>query len=144
MRWGWKVKKLFEGEAYGTRPPPGLKSFLISLNLQMDRLLYQIHEIEGSRDPILSALGTTNIERMTILLEDRRFFSHSGFDTWCIPRIIRRLISLKPVRGISTIEQQLVRTILSRRERTIRRKAREILLAWILTHRKSKREILRA
>lgn len=144
MRDRMRTKTLFEGEARQRRPPPGLKSLLISLNLQMDWLLRKIDEIQNSGDQIIWAEGTTEIERMTLLLEDHRFHRHSGFDVWCIPRVLRQVISLKRVGGISTIEQQLVRTILSRRERTIRRKAREVLLAWILAHRKSKREILRA
>lgn len=135
---------LFEGESHNQSRPPGLKSLLISLNLQMDWLLYKIQEIQWSyKDPILWASGLTEMERLTLLLEDRRFFLHSGFDYRCVPRVIKQIVLLRRVGGVSTIEQQLVRTILSRRERTIRRKSREILLAWILSHRKTKRETLR-
>lgn len=136
--------RLFEGEARRTRRPPGLKSYLIALNIQFDWLLDKIREIEWSGDPILWSDENTEIERITLLLEDHRFYLHSGFDVWCIPRMIRQALTFKRIGGVSTIEQQLVRTILSRRERTIRRKSREVLLAWILAHRKAKREILRA
>lgn len=132
------------GEAGGRRRPPGLKSFLISLNIQMDWLLDKIRSIEWSGDPIIFEWEMTKIERLTLLLEDKRFYNHSGFDWWCIPRMLRQALTFKRIGGVSTIEQQLVRTILSRRERTIRRKSREVLLAWLLVHRKSKREILRA
>jgi hypothetical protein len=135
---------LFEGEAARFRRPPGLKSFLITLNVQMDWLLDKIRQIEWSGDPILWAPHSTEMERMTLLLEDRRFNRHSGFDLWCIPRMLKQAATLKRIGGVSTIEQQLVRTILSRRERTIRRKSREILLAYILSHRKTKQQILRA
>lgn len=135
---------LVEGEARSRRRPPGLKSFLIALNIQVDWLLDSIRSIEYSWDPIIWHDGHSEIERLTLLLEDRRYYRHSGFDPWCIPRVVRQALTFKRIGGVSTIEQQLVRTILSRRERTIRRKSREILLAWILTHRKSKREILRA
>jgi membrane peptidoglycan carboxypeptidase len=135
---------LFEGEARRARRPPGVKSFLIVLNLQMDWLLDKIREIEQSGDPILWADENSEIERITLLLEDRRFYRHSGFDLHCIPRMIKQAFTFKRIGGISTIEQQLVRTILSRRERTIKRKFREVLLAWILSHRKTKRDILRA
>lgn len=144
MRFRRIKTNLFEGEAYQPRRPPGLKSFLISLNLQTDSLLDKIRWIEWSGDPIISHDGQTEIERLTLLLEDRRFYQHNGFDPWCIPRVVRQALTFKRIGGVSTIEQQLVRTILSRRERTVRRKSREILLAWILTHRKSKREILRS
>jgi Transglycosylase len=138
-----KNVKLFEGESRKQHPPPGLKSILISLNLQMDWVLEKIRDIAWSSDPIILAEGFTEIERLTLVLEDRRFFLHSGFDIWCIPRMIKQAVLLRRVGGVSTIEQHLVRTILARRERTFRRKAREVLLAWILAHRKSKREILR-
>lgn len=136
--------ELFEGEARKRKSPPGVKSFLILLNLQMDWLLDRIEQIEWSNDPILRQYETTEFERITLLLEDRRFFKHSGFDIKCIPRMMRQALTFKRIGGVSTIEQQLVRTILARRERTVRRKAREILLAWILSHRKDKQEILRA
>lgn len=135
---------LFEGEARRTRRPPGIKSFLITLNIQMDWLLDKIREIESSGDLILCYDENTEIARMVLLLEDHRYYRHAGFDLWCIPRIFRQAFTFKRIGGVSTIEQQLVRTILSRRERTIRRKFREVLLAWILAHRKAKREILRA
>ena len=136
--------ELFEGEALRTRRPPGLKGFLIGLNIKMDWLLDKIREIEWSHyDPILWADKNTEIERVTLWLEDRRFYQHAGFDLRCIPRVLRQVVTFKRIGGVSTIEQQLVRTILSRRERTIRRKSREVLLAWILSHRKPKRAILR-
>jgi len=135
---------LFEGEAHRRRRPPGIKSLLIALNIQMDWLLDKIREIEWSMaDPILWAADNTEMERLTLLLEDRSFYEHSGFDLRCIPRLIKQAITFRRFGGVSTIEQQLVRTILSRRERTIRRKLRETLLAWILSHRLTKRNILR-
>lgn len=140
---GSKGPRLYEGEGWKARSPPDLKSYLINLNLQMDWLLDGIQAIERNCDPIIWADGLTEIERITLLLEDRRYFRHAGFDWWCLPRILRQIATLKRVGGVSTIEQQLVRTLLERRERTMRRKAREVLLAWILTHRKSKRDVLR-
>jgi membrane carboxypeptidase/penicillin-binding protein PbpC len=120
-----------------------LKSFLFTLNLQMDWLLDRIDLIRSNFDPIIWASGTSEIERLTLLLEDRWFFQHSGIDFRAIPRAVRQLVTFKRVGGISTIEQQLVRTILERRQRTLRRKTREMLLAWILSHRLPKRDILR-
>lgn len=135
--------RLFWGDRHGRRPPPGPKAFLFGLNLQMDWLLGQIKEIRQSSYPIISAHNVTEIERLTLALEDRYFFRHAGIDWRCLPRVTRQLITLKRVGGVSTIEQQLVRTILERRDRTIRRKFRELMLAWILSHRMAKRDILR-
>jgi len=134
---------LFDGDGHGRRLPPGLKPFLYRLNLQIDWLLGRIDAIHWAFDPILWANGETEIEKLTLLLEDRWFFEHSGIDLRAIPRVIRQLLTLKKIGGVSTIEQQLVRTLLDRRERTLRRKSREIILSWILSHRLDKREILR-
>ena len=98
---------LAEGDAHARRHPPGLKSFLIALNLQMDWLLDRIRSIERSAEPILRCHGHSEIERFTLLLEDRPFYDHSGFDPWCIPRVIRQALTFKRIGGVSTIEQQL-------------------------------------
>jgi|SRR5665213_297649 len=135
--------RLFDGDGWGRRPPPGLKSFLFTLNLQMDWLLGKIQSIRQGNDPIIWAVGDTEIEKLTLLLEDRWFFRHAGIDFRAVPRVVRQLVTLRRVGGVSTIEQQLVRTIIERRERTFRRKGREMLLAWILSHRLPKRDVLR-
>lgn len=135
--------RLFPGDPQGRRPPPVPKSFLFTLNLQMDWLLGRIMEIRQSHDPIISARQTTEVEDLTLALEDRHFYYHAGIDWRWIPRVARQLITFKKVGGVSTIEQQLVRTILQRRDRTLRRKSREMLLAWVLSHRMAKRDILR-
>lgn len=139
-----RATQLFEGESQKKRAPPDLKSYLIELNLQMDWLLQRIEFIEWSGDAIIWADGFTEMERLTLLLEDRRYFRHAGFDWRGVPRVLRQVMTFKRIGGVSTIEQQLVRTLLERRERTVRRKSREMLLAWILTHRKSKQSVLRA
>jgi len=75
--------------------------------------------------------------------EDSSFFHHPGID---IPGIIRALIAdIKagaPVQGASTITQQVARTFLLTRDRTIMRKLREMLLAFRLERRLTKSEIL--
>jgi membrane peptidoglycan carboxypeptidase len=143
MTYGWDQPRLFDGDGWGRRPPPGLKSFLFILNLQIDWILSKIQVIQQSYDPIIFPSGKTEIENLTILLEDRQYFNHSGIDFRAIPRVIRQALTFKRVGDVSTIEQQLVRTLIERRERTLRRKFREILLSYILSHRLSKREILR-
>jgi membrane carboxypeptidase/penicillin-binding protein len=86
----------------------------------------------------------TDYEKTVLLLEDRRFFLHNGIDTRCVPRALRRLLRHGRLGGVSTIEQQLVRTILNYRERTLRRKAQEVFLAMALSYRESKTDLLRA
>lgn len=64
--------------------------------------------------------------------EDRRFFIHRGIDIFAILRAVKVNLSERPIQGASTIEQQLVRTITARRERTYTRKLREVCLAlWL-------------
>lgn len=72
------------------------------------------------------------LEEMLILGEDCRFNFHIGFDLFAICRAIINRILFNRVEGASTIEQQLVRVLLSDYERTYKRKVREILLATTL------------
>lgn len=69
--------------------------------------------------------------------EDKYFFSHKGFS---IKSLIRAII--KRHGGASTIDMQLVRTITNRKEITIKRKLREILLAVCIEIKFSKKQIL--
>ena len=89
--------------------------------------------------------GTFNQTVLDILLlEDRKFFEHRGFEIQAIPRGLRRLFVYKKFGGISTVDQLLVRTYLNRRERTVRRKSKEILLATLLNFHVEKADILLA
>lgn len=74
--------------------------------------------------------------------EDHRGLTHRGIDWFSIGRAIYRLPEAKGIKGISTIEQQLVRTIFPRRgvPRWIR-KGRECALAVHIANRLSKTTI---
>ena len=78
-------------------------------------------------DPELAAL--------VLALEDKRFFEHCGVDLLALGRAALRLLQGRPNGGASTIDMQLVRTITDRRQRTIARKLREIVVA-VLVRRK--------
>lgn len=78
------------------------------------------------------------------LAEDHRNKLHPGIDVIAIARAVWVRIRLGKVQGASTIEQQFVRIVTGRRERTFRRKIREQLLALMLARRKSKRGIASA
>ena len=73
-------------------------------------------------------------------IEDRRFFSHYGFDPIALIRVAIGGFE----RGASTITQQLVRSssFWLTRERRIIRKAKEIYMSAILETRLSKEDIL--
>src|SRR5262249_29138333 len=75
--------------------------------------------------------------------EDRRFYSHWGFDPQGIVRALQRNVAAGTiVEGGSTITQQLVKLRILGPERTMTRKLREALVAmWVDLHR-SKDEVL--
>ena len=83
-----------------------------------------------------------NLIKAVIAIEDRRFFDHEGFDPI---RIIGSAIAVvragEAVQGGSTISQQLARQSVGR-EKTLRRKLREMLFAVQLEHHYTKDEIL--
>ena len=90
------------------------------------------------------AMNNMSIEviQMILLIEDRRFYSHLGFEFRAIPRLIKRAIKFQKLGGISTIDQQLVRIITNRRERKFSRKVRETVLATAINSWLSKDELL--
>ena len=83
-----------------------------------------------------------NLIKAVIAIEDRRFFDHEGFDPI---RIVGSAIAVaragEAVQGGSTITQQLARQSVGR-EKTLRRKLRELLFASQLEHHFTKDEIL--
>ncbi len=78
-----------------------------------------------------------------IATEDRSFFRHRGVDLRGILRAgSRNVRALGIVEGASTITQQLARTLYLSRERTLRRKISEIVLAVQMERRYSKNQII--
>lgn len=93
------------------------------------RLIQEYHRYEidtEARPPLIA-------QKLLISGEDHRFFSHPGFDLIAICRAVYRWVFLGLVEGASTIEQQLVRVLSGRYERTLTRKCNEILLATLIT-----------
>jgi penicillin-binding protein 1C len=83
----------------------------------------------------------------TIATEDKDFFTNPGFDLFGMIRALWQNYTAGEIRsGASTITQQLARALLmdpnERYEQTYARKAREIVLAYKITQRYSKEEIL--
>jgi len=70
---------------------------------------------------------------MLLLVEDQSFFKHSGVDFKEIARVLRDYwLHNKPIRGASTLTQQLIKNTLLTRERSISRKLNEVLMALLL------------
>jgi membrane carboxypeptidase/penicillin-binding protein len=87
---------------------------------------YHAHQQDISFHPPIVAC------ELLISGEDHRFFHHSGFDLIAICRAIYKRVFYAQIEGASTINQQIVRVLTCRYERTIERKYREILLATLL------------
>lgn len=88
--------------------------------------------------------GLSTLEKMVVLLEDRRFFGHRGVDFRSVAREIVRVVTFKKHGGASTIDMQFVRTATGYRERTLRRKIYEILISVIIQFKYTKLQILRS
>jgi len=121
-----------------------VRSYLISLAAYLAKrfLRSEWHLIVSSRpaakSPNISELLSTAI----ITAEDRRFYRHLGCDPWAMSRALLRYAIHKKVSGASTIDQQLVRTIRRRYERTLQRKISEIILAISLQSLATKPQII--
>jgi penicillin-binding protein 1B len=77
-----------------------------------------------------------------IAIEDRNFYSHHGFDPRAIARAALTFFSDKRTQGGSTLTQQLVKNFFLTPERTLKRKATELVMAVLLELHYSKEEIL--
>ena len=83
--------------------------------------------------------------RALLAVEDRNFFSHIGIDPRGMLRALyHNILNRKLEQGGSTITQQLVKNFFLSPERTLARKASEIVMACLLERRYAKEEILGA
>jgi len=111
-------------------------------------LLYEILDPNaGRRTYVPLAKISPNVVAAAIATEDKDFYSHPGFDFWAILRsLYNNYTTGGQGGGASTITQQLARALLltpeERSQRTVQRKAREIILAAEITRRYTKDEIL--
>ncbi len=77
-----------------------------------------------------------------VSIEDRRFYSHSGFDPVGMARALMSDLGGGSVQGGSTITQQLARNLYLNADRTMERKGQELVLATQLEQKYSKSQIL--
>ncbi|MBF8250048.1 MAG: Penicillin-binding protein, family [Candidatus Levybacteria bacterium] len=104
-------------------------------------LLYQIYAQQNRTLIPLSSIPKY-LQQATIAIEDKDFYKNSGVD---IPAIIRAAIadiSGKPLQGGSTITQQLIKSTLLTPEISIKRKIKEIILAFWADNIYTKDQIL--
>lgn len=112
------------------------------------RPLYDVIDQENGRHTILALDDIPlRLRQATIATEDKNFYTNPGIDLMGILRAIwTNTREGEIVSGGSTITQQVVRNMLlssdERAEITIRRKVRELVLAWQITHTYEKDDIL--
>lgn len=95
-----------------------------------DRTLLKLSQIPR---PLIDAL---------IAIEDRKYYSHWGIDPRGIARALYKTVSGQRIEGGSTLTQQLIKNFFLTSERTLSRKATEVLMALLLEMHYSKDEIL--
>jgi penicillin-binding protein 1B len=95
-----------------------------------DRDLVRLEQVPK---PLIDALIAT---------EDRKFYTHWGIDPRGIARALFKTVSGQRLEGGSTLTQQLVKNFFLTSERSLTRKANEILMALLLEIHYSKDEIL--
>lgn len=83
------------------------------------------------------------LKEAVVATEDRRFYDHGAVDIISIGRaFITNQIAGKTVEGGSTLAQQTVKNIFLSQDRTLERKAEELILATLLEKNYTKDEIL--
>jgi membrane peptidoglycan carboxypeptidase len=112
------------------------------------KLLYEALAQDAGRNAVVPLQQIPlKLQQATIATEDSQFYSNPGFDLHGILRAVwLNLRGSQTLVGGSTITQQVARNLLlsaeERSQRSVRRKLREIYLAWQLTRHYSKDEIL--
>lgn len=107
-------------------------------------LLYEIVDPNLGRHTIIPpAKIPAVLKQATLATEDPSFYSNPGVDFYGLARAIYYLVRYqRPVSGASTVTQQLIKTALLSPEQTVERKIKEAILAFEVTRRYSKDEIL--
>ena len=83
------------------------------------------------------------VSQAVVDTEDRRFYKHSGFDFIGFSRAMGvNLIKRRYAQGASTLTQQVAKNLFLTREKSIKRKVQEFLLARWLEKHFSKKQIL--
>jgi penicillin-binding protein 1C len=130
---------------WGIPLPTRLSSATIPVSTKiLDRngkLIYEIYT-DKKRTPVKLSEVPKYVRDATISIEDKDFYKHQGFSFTGIARAIFNTIFKHELQGGSTITQQLVKNSLLTDERTVRRKAQEIVLTMIVEGIYTKDQIL--
>lgn len=109
-----------------------------AVKAEWDTICARLEEVLLVLDNRLDCAPPLVAQQLLVSGEDHRHGHHVGFDLIAIGRAIWRRLSQGIHEGGSTIEQQVVRVLTGRYERTIFRKVREIALATLVAQRYGK------
>ncbi len=106
------------------------------------KILYNIFT-EQNRTVVPLSQIPQFLKQATIAIEDKDFYKHKGVDPiGGMVRALKEILIHRNFQGGSTITQQLIKSALLSPERTVRRKTKEIILAFWAERIYSKDEIL--
>jgi len=103
--------------------------------------LYDIYT-DAKREAVTFDKIPDYLKKATVAVEDKSFYTHSGFDILTPLRIVKNMFYFGKVTGGSTLTQQLTRNVLLTTERSVTRKIKEIILSIQIEAKYSKDEIL--
>ncbi len=110
-----------------------------------DRNGKEIHRIFGQENREWVDLGdiSTDLQKMTLLAEDQRFYQHLGIDIKGIMRAMRTNFQTKSYsQGASTLTQQIARKVYLTDDKSLYRKVREVAISLGIESHLTKDEIL--
>jgi len=123
-----------------------LKDRRATLNIEVPDWQGNLHPLRvGPKNPHWTPLEAfpAELKWAVIVAEDANFYEHEGIDVAALREAIKHDLKHKRLeRGASTITQQLAKNLFLSRDKTLRRKLRELVLARRMEQELSKGRIL--
>jgi penicillin-binding protein 1C len=104
-------------------------------------LLYSVYQNQNRTYANLNTIPKF-LQQGTISVEDRNFYTNSGFSITGYLRSVLNIVLLRGLSGGSTLTQQLVKNVLLSPERTLPRKIKELMLSIQVDRKYTKDQIL--
>ncbi|EKE00435.1 MAG: penicillin-binding protein, 1A family [uncultured bacterium] len=105
------------------------------------KLLYEVF-LDKKYDPVALQDIPEVVVKSTLAIEDDKFYTHHGVRPLSIVRAAKASIIDDELQGGSTITQQLIKNVMLTSERTIERKIKEVVLAFLVEEKYTKDKIL--
>ena len=111
--------------------------------VEPDETVFQMRTGPGTENWVAFEDISPFVVPAVISHEDGGFFEHGGFAPWAIrDALVRNLEEGRYVVGASTISMQLAKNLYLQREKTLARKAQEVILTWWLENALTKEQML--